>query len=227
MRTNGPLARNRDLHFAAPDHRMSGLKVEVGPVVLNPDGGVMHGVKAARRRFGRRAVGRQPSVFVRPRHRNRTRRVFVIALPLARLFRQIQKHTVAIGIRDSGETISSWMRLRANGPSVPIAWAKAISVGPGIRTKPQSCSGPTARPFGFRLMIDRIHANGWAVGPHGKWVLIDLARRYAVGQAMRTNGPLARNRKLHSTPPRHGMCCFEIAAWPVLLNPCGGIVDRA
>ena len=70
MRTNGPLVRNRNLHFTTPHHRMSCLKIKVGPVLLNQYGGVMHGVKVAGRRFGRRAVGRQPSVSVRPRHRN-------------------------------------------------------------------------------------------------------------------------------------------------------------
>ena len=82
--------------FPTPGHGMSGLKIKVGPVLLNPCGGVMHGMKASRRRFGRRAVGRQPSVSVRPRRWNSTRRVFVTALPLAIRFRQIQKHTVAI-----------------------------------------------------------------------------------------------------------------------------------
>ena len=41
-------------------------------------------------------------------------------------------------------------------------------------------------------MIERRKTNGWPVGP---WLfgLVDLARRFALGQAMRTNGPLARN----------------------------------
>ena len=59
----------------------------------------------------------------------------------------------------------------------------------------------------IQILIDGIHANGWAVGPHGKWGLIDLARRFAVGQAMRTNGPLARNRSVKA----------EVAARQVIL----------
>ena len=89
------------LPFAPPRYGMSGLKVEVGPVVLDPGGGIVEVMEPAWCLF-RRAVGRQPSELVRPRHRNRTRRVFVIALPLAMLVRQIQKPVVAIGIRESG-----------------------------------------------------------------------------------------------------------------------------
>ena len=52
---------------------------------------------------------------------------------------------------------------RAKGPFVPIAWAKAISVGPGIMANTTlRANGPAIR---ISIDGDGINANGWAVGP--------------------------------------------------------------
>lgn len=49
----------------------------------------------------------------------------------------------------------------------------------------------------------------------GRWPacqmgLIDLARRFALGQALRTNRPLARNRNLHFATPNRGMSGLKV-----------------
>ena len=56
----------------------------------------------------------------------------------------------------------------------------------------------------IRVQMIGKNPNGWAVGPQGKWVFADLARRCALGQAMQTNGPLARNRAAASASRAKG-----------------------
>ena len=86
------------------------------------------------------------------------------------------------------------MRLRANGPSIPIAWAKAISIGPGNMTNHRHVQGQRPGDSDFYRRISRERLGCW---PARQMALDDLARRFAVGQAIRTNGPLARNRSIN------------------------------
>ena len=83
---------------------------------------------------------------------------------------------------------------RAKGPSILKAWAKAISVGPGNRAPKNAFEAQRAghSDVGQTTHIERL--GRWPATTTSRTA--NLARRCALDQAMRTYGPLGRNRNL-------------------------------